>query len=205
MKNEIAKIERVPFAGTEVCVVESNGEKFVPAKMFIEGIGIEWEPIRKLITRDEVLNKTTAIMAVVSNTGPKNTLCIQMKCVALLLAKINPARYKQNKFIHDRLVKYQMECMDALYNYFTNGVAVRFDGVVEKLNALQCAYLELAGDNARLQQISDLFGADMRNYGRKNKNGDKRTQIRRGSIVANKGRIVPINPPTYNIFILGKA
>lgn len=75
----------------------------------------------------------------------------------------------------------------------------------EKLNALQSAYIELAGDNARLQQISDLFGADMKNYGRKNKNGDKRTQIRRGSIVANKGRIVPINPPTYNIFILGKA
>jgi len=75
----------------------------------------------------------------------------------------------------------------------------------EKLNALQSAYIELAGDNARLQQISDLFGADMRNYGRRNKNGDKRTQIRRGSIVANKGRLVPINPPTYNIFILGKA
>lgn len=114
----------VPFAGTEIMVVDDGDRRPVPMKLFVEGIGLEWKHTYEFVAGDEVLKQGIRVTRIPTSGGVQEVTALDMRYIPLFLAKLNPSRYSHKPELQARLVKYQVECADVLYQYFTKGVAV---------------------------------------------------------------------------------
>lgn len=97
---------------------------FLAVKPMCDAMGIAWEPQRKRINRDPVLHKATSIMEVpFGGAKGQETTCILLKRVNYWLATID-ARRITDEIIRDKVVLYQEECADALYEHFAGRSAL---------------------------------------------------------------------------------
>ncbi|HGN1344049.1 TPA: phage antirepressor N-terminal domain-containing protein [Pseudomonas aeruginosa] len=107
----------VPFHGNSLYVVNYNGEPFVPMKPIVEGMGLSWEPqLRKLNQR---FTKGMIKMVIPSIGGAQETVCLAMHKLTGWLFSIMPNKVKPE--IRDKVIQYQEECDDVLYEYWTTG------------------------------------------------------------------------------------
>lgn len=123
MSEAIEKFVSVPFMGTEIQAT-SDEKHYVALKPLVEGIGLDWRSIRKLVKRS-ALNSTVVMMTTVAEDGKnREMVCLPLDRLNGLLFLITPNDYNHNPALKERLVNYQKMCYDALYQYFNNGVAV---------------------------------------------------------------------------------
>ena len=110
-------LQTVFFDRDELQVVKNDGTFLVPLKPICKALKLDWEPQRKLIARDAVLDSTTSIMEVVGADGKqREMLCLPMKYLNGWLFKINPSRYEGEAC--EKIIKYQKECYDVLFSHF---------------------------------------------------------------------------------------
>lgn len=115
----------VSFHDREIITIRKDGVEYVALKSIAEGMGLDWESQYKLTQRDLILKSTISIMEIVAQDGKKREMvCLPLKFLNGWLFKINAARYK-NKIQQERIIQYQLECYDALYNYWHKGSAYR--------------------------------------------------------------------------------
>lgn len=112
----------VLFHGDTIFVVDHQGEPFAPVRPIVENIGLSWSRQRKKMT-DNQSRWAVAFLATPSASGLQKTLCIPVRKLAGFLATINPARVKEE--LRPKIVRYQNECDDALWNYWNTGHAKR--------------------------------------------------------------------------------
>ncbi|HAK6118008.1 TPA: hypothetical protein H2R31_003059 [Salmonella enterica] len=145
----------VPFYGNSLYVVNHNGEPYVPMKPIVEGMGLTWEPqLRKLNQR---FSKGMIKMVIPSAGGAQEMVCLALRKLAGWLQTISPNKVKPE--IRDRVIQYQNECDDVLYDYWTKGVAVnpRSLSVMEELN-------QACADMKRDKGIASLFGTGLNEW-----------------------------------------
>ncbi|PAV10901.1 hypothetical protein CBG25_01015 [Arsenophonus sp. ENCA] len=145
------------FYGTELYVVEHNGEPHVPMKPIVEGMGMTWQSqLEKLKQRFK--STVTEIVIVASDGKERKMACLPLRKLAGWLRTIYPNKVKPE--IRDKVIQYQEECDDALYDYWTKGIAVNprtqkaERSIMQELNTA-CA--ELKTDKA----IASLFGTGL--------------------------------------------
>lgn len=114
----------VPFDGTQIMVIDDGDKRPVVMKPFVEGIGLDWVHARAFLNNDAVLKRGARYTPSPTTGGVQNMMTLDMKYIPLFLAKLNPSRYSHKPELQARLVKYQVECADVLYQYFTQGFAV---------------------------------------------------------------------------------
>ena len=131
-----AKQVLVPFAGTQIMVKEEGDERLVVMKPFVEGIGLDWRHVRSFIVEDEVLKQGVRVTRTPTPSGVQEMTTLDMKYVSLFLAKLNPKRYKLKPEVRARLIKYQVECADVLYKYFSKGCVFTLQGFKNWLGSL---------------------------------------------------------------------
>lgn len=139
----------VPFYDNELYVVEHNNEPYVPMKPIVEGMGLSWEPqLRKLNQR---FSKGMIKMVIPSLGGAQETVCLQLRKLSAWMLTIYPNKVKPE--IRDNVVRFQDECDDVLYQYWTEGQVVnpRKLSVMEQLN-------EACADFKRDEAIASKFG-----------------------------------------------
>ncbi|HFS6893635.1 phage antirepressor N-terminal domain-containing protein [Morganella sp. HSTU-ASny43] len=108
----------VPFHGDSLYVVNYNGQPYVPMKPIVEGMGMDWaSQFTKLKQR---FKSTIAEITMVAEDGKsRNMLCIALRKLSGWLHTISPNKVKPE--IRDKVTRYQEECDDVLYEYWTTG------------------------------------------------------------------------------------
>lgn len=110
----------VPFYGNSLYVVNHNGEPYTPMKPIVKGMGMDWKSqYAKLKQR---FAKAMVEITIPTAGGFQRMACLPLRKLAGWLQTISPNKVKPE--IREKVIQYQNECDDVLYEYWTKGVAV---------------------------------------------------------------------------------
>lgn len=111
----------VPFYNAELYIIEHNGQPYTPMKPIVEGMGLDWKSqFAKLKNR---FNSTVVEITMVANDGKlREMTCLLLRKLPAWLYSIMPGKVKPE--LRDTVIKYQEECDDVLWDYWTKGKAV---------------------------------------------------------------------------------
>ncbi|EMO1370723.1 phage antirepressor N-terminal domain-containing protein [Proteus mirabilis] len=127
----------VPFHGNNLYVVNFNGEPYVPMKPIVEGMGLTWQSQFEKI-KQRFKSTITEIVIVAADGKERNMICLALRKLAGWLHTISPNKVKPE--IRDKVIKYQEECDDVLYEYWTTGeVKKKHKSTVQERNPLKNA------------------------------------------------------------------
>ncbi|WP_448175957.1 phage antirepressor N-terminal domain-containing protein [Morganella morganii] len=108
----------VPFHGDNLYVVNYNGQPYVPMKPIVEGMGLAWgAQFAKL--KQRFSSSVSEIEMVAEDGKLRNMVCIALRKLSGWLHTISPNKVKPE--IRDKVIRYQEECDDVLYEYWTTG------------------------------------------------------------------------------------
>ncbi|HHT7467589.1 TPA: phage antirepressor N-terminal domain-containing protein [Raoultella ornithinolytica] len=107
----------VPFYGNSLFVVEHNGEAYTPMKPIVEGMGLDWKSQHKKISQR--FYKGMVEITIPSVGGIQSMICLALRKLAAWLNSISPNKVRPE--IRDNVIRYQEECDDVLYDYWTKG------------------------------------------------------------------------------------
>ncbi|WP_240531592.1 phage antirepressor N-terminal domain-containing protein [Proteus alimentorum] len=131
------QIIQATFHGNNLYVVNFNGEPYVPMRPIVEGMGLAWgAQFAKLKQR---FNSSVSEIEMVAEDGKlRNMVCIALRKLSGWLHTISPNKVKPE--IRDKVIKYQEECDDVLYEYWTTGeVKKKHKSTVQERNPLKNA------------------------------------------------------------------
>ncbi|ASG56793.1 MAG TPA: hypothetical protein DCM34_11000 [Salmonella bongori] len=107
----------VPFYGSELYVVNHNDEPYTPMKPIVEGMGMDWKSqFIKLKQRF----KTCVVDITIQLPGDnqrRSVICLALRKLSAWLNTISPNKVRPE--ICERVIRYQEECDDVLYEYWT--------------------------------------------------------------------------------------
>lgn len=112
----------VPFHGAELYVVEHNGQPYTPMKPIVEGVGVSWQGQHEKLTANHERWGIKEIL-IPSKGGLQAMLSLPLRKLAGWLMTLSPNKIK-NPDVRTRVIQYQNECDDALWQYWSEGVAV---------------------------------------------------------------------------------
>ena len=112
----------VNFHGTELYLVNHDGQPWVAMKPMVEAMGLAWQSQhRKMQDR---FKSTITEMVTVANDGKQRSMtCLLLRKLPGWLNTIMPGKIK-DPTIRAKIIQYQNECDDALWDYWNNGIAV---------------------------------------------------------------------------------
>ncbi|CAK1951332.1 Antirepressor protein ant N-terminal domain-containing protein [Vibrio crassostreae] len=111
MNNQI----RVPFHGSNLFLIQHNGEPYTPMRPVVEGMGLAWQTQhRKLTTNTERWGVT--MMVIPSLDRHNEVTCIPLRKLFGWLQTLQPNRIREE--IRDKVIQYQNECDDVLWRYW---------------------------------------------------------------------------------------
>lgn len=110
------------FHGDKLYIVEHKGEPYVVMRHVVEGMGLAWAAQhRRLMARFStcVIEMDTQIPG---DDQRRSVSCLSLRKLPGWLMTINANKVRPA--IRDKVLQYQQECDDALYDYWTKGVAI---------------------------------------------------------------------------------
>ncbi|MBY8074049.1 phage antirepressor N-terminal domain-containing protein [Vibrio fluvialis] len=106
----------VPFHGSNLTIVDHNGEPYTPMKSIVEGMGMDWSTqARKLRSTPERWG--VVMMTIPSIDAHNSVTCIPLRKLFGWLQTLQPNRIRED--IRDKVIQYQYECDDVLWKYWT--------------------------------------------------------------------------------------
>ncbi len=129
----------IEFYGDEIVAVQTvDGDVVVPVRPICELIGVAWPPQYNRIKRDLILSEEATVVTVTittagaTQTQSREMVALPLKYLNGWLFGMNASRVKPE--IKERLLRYQRECYDVLYEaFFENKVTARPDPLVDEL------------------------------------------------------------------------
>lgn len=121
--NSVAIADRtinVPFHGSNLFMVSFNNEPYVPMKPVVEGMGMVWAA--QFVKLKQRFAKGVSEIEIPSAGGKQAMTCLAFRKFAAWLSSINPNKVKSE--IRDKVIQYQEECDDVLYEYWTKGQVI---------------------------------------------------------------------------------
>ncbi|HBP5393076.1 TPA: phage antirepressor N-terminal domain-containing protein [Pseudomonas aeruginosa] len=114
----------VPFYEDTLVLVRQANEPYVAMKPVVENMGLAWQA-----QHVKLAEKFGSVITIIVTTGADgkryDMTCLPLKKLPAWLYSINPSKVKPE--LREKIVRYQNECDDALWNYWTKGCAVRGD------------------------------------------------------------------------------
>ncbi|EES1514663.1 phage antirepressor N-terminal domain-containing protein [Escherichia coli] len=107
----------VPFHGTNLFLVGINNEPYVPMKPVVEGMGMVWAA--QFVKLKQRIVKGISEIEIPSAGGKQLMTCLAFRKFAAWLSSIQPNKVRPE--IRDKVIQYQEECDDVLYEYWTKG------------------------------------------------------------------------------------
>lgn len=115
-KKEVTTTLVAKVNGKEIVVIE-NGDKMVPIKPICEALGIDFSGQLQKLKEDPILGSTMELNPTVGADGKdREMVTIPFKFVFGWLFRIDSRNVKPEA--RDAVLRYQVECYDALYNHF---------------------------------------------------------------------------------------
>ena len=108
----VAKVNNV-----EIVVIE-NGTKMVPIKPICQALNIDEDAQRRRLKDDPILSSVTVLSTATGSDGKQyEMVTIPYKFIFGWLFRIDSRNVKPEA--REAVLRYQVECYDALYNHFT--------------------------------------------------------------------------------------
>ncbi len=118
--------EVVPFYGDQLIAIKDNdGEIWAVMNDILRNIGFADQKVndqRRSLVNDIVISKWVKIFTLPYQGTFRETNCINRRAIPLALAKISitPTMRRDQPELVSKLIRYQEECADVLYNHFMN-------------------------------------------------------------------------------------
>ena len=110
----------VPFHGNTLYLIDQNGEPYTPMKPIVEGMGLDWaSQFTKLKSNPQRWGIVNITIQVPGDTQDRETVLIPLRKTAAWLMTISPNKVKPE--IREKILQYQNECDDVLWNYWSKG------------------------------------------------------------------------------------
>lgn len=111
----------VPFHGAELYVVEHNGQPYTPMKAIVEGMGLDWRSQAAKFRGNK--DRWGVVMITTPTKGDEQgSTCLPLRKLPGWLMTLHPSRLTPE--VRARVIQYQNECDDVLWQYWSEGVAV---------------------------------------------------------------------------------
>jgi len=112
----------VPFYEDIVVLVGHDNQPFVAMRSVVESMGLAWQvQHRKLV--EKYASTVTEMVTVAEDGKPREMVCLPLRKLPAWLYSISPNKVKPE--LRDKIIRYQEECDDALWDYWTKGSASR--------------------------------------------------------------------------------
>jgi len=119
----MSAITTVPFHQNNLLLIEHNGEPFTAMRPIVEGMGLNWTRQYRKIKDNSKRWGTVALKATVGKDGKNRELiCMPVRKLPAFMASIHPSKVKPE--LRKTIEMYQDECDDALWAYWSEGVAI---------------------------------------------------------------------------------
>lgn len=119
MNNQIIPVS---FHGDTLALVDHDGEPFVAMKPVVENVGLDWKGQYDKIA--ERFGSTMGIIPTVAEDGrQREMVCLPLRKFPAWLYSISPSKVKPE--LREKIVRYQEECDDVLWKYWTEGYVER--------------------------------------------------------------------------------
>ncbi|MFJ7315626.1 phage antirepressor N-terminal domain-containing protein [Pseudomonas sp. NPDC098747] len=112
----------VPFYEDTVVLIGKNNDPFVAMKPVVENLGLAWQSQHVKLTEKFGTN-ITEIVTVAEDGKTRGMVCLPLRKLPAWLYSISPNKVKPE--LHDKIVRYQEECDDALWDYWTKKSVTR--------------------------------------------------------------------------------
>lgn len=107
---------KVSFHGSNLFVVDHNGEPYTPMKSVVEGMGMDWSYQSRKLKSDT--NRWGVAVIAIPSLDPYNAVtCIPLRKLFGWLQTLQPNRVRED--IRDKVIQYQNECDDVLWKHWT--------------------------------------------------------------------------------------
>ena len=119
MANEVKTIG-VPFHGSDLMLVDVDGEPYTPMKPIVEGMGLSWTGQNDRLNRDRERFRIRVIrMQIPGDDQMRDILCMPLRKLPGWLMTVQVSRLKPE--IREKASAFQNECDDVLWNYWSKG------------------------------------------------------------------------------------
>lgn len=112
----------VPFYQDTLVLVDHGGLPFVAMKPIVENMGLFWTGQHAKLTE-----KFASVIQIICTTGADGKqyemVCLPLRKIPAFLYSVNPSKVKPE--LREKIVRYQSECDDALWDYWSQGSATR--------------------------------------------------------------------------------
>lgn len=111
----------VPFHNAELFLIEHEGQPYTPMKPIVDGMGLTWQSQHRKLTENQ--GRWGIIKMMIPTRGDiQEAICLPLRKLLAWLTTISPNKVKPE--LRDTVIKYQEECDDVLWDYWTKGKAV---------------------------------------------------------------------------------
>ena len=119
----MCELSPVTFHGDTIFCVEKDGQPYTPMKTIVENMGLDWSGQAAKFRSNKGRWSVEMISTVAEDGKQRELLCLPIRKLPGFLASINPKKVKAE--ISEKVIIYQNECDDALWDYWTKGRAER--------------------------------------------------------------------------------
>ncbi|ANB54850.1 hypothetical protein WM43_20420 [Aeromonas veronii] len=113
----------VPFHGSNLYLVDHQGDPYVPMKPVVEGMGLDWKTQHRKMTakfNSCMVEMTTQLPG---DTQNRAVTCLPLRKLPAWLYSVQPGKVSPE--IREKVAAYQEECDEVLWQYWTTGKADR--------------------------------------------------------------------------------
>jgi hypothetical protein len=127
----------VPFHEDVLVIASHDGEPHVVMKTLVENMGLTWQPQHAKLT-DKFASTITMIVTVGEDGKQREMVGLPLRKLPGWLYSINPSKVAPE--LRDKIVRYQEECDEVLWKYWTTGFVGRpggtptFDQIIKAHN-----------------------------------------------------------------------
>ena len=118
MSNELIPVS---FHGDDLALIDHDGEPFVAMKPVVEGMGLDWKSQHRRLT-GERFGAAMVEMTIPTKGGPQRMACLPLRKLTGWMVTVNANKVKPE--LKEKIIAYQNECDDALWEYWSQGFAV---------------------------------------------------------------------------------
>lgn len=119
MQNQLISVQ---FYDDTVVLVNRDNEALIAMKPIVTNMGLDWKSQHTKLTE-----KFGSVMVEITTTGGDGKQykmsCLPLRKLPAWLYSISPNKVKPE--LRDKIIRYQEECDDALYDYWSKGNAIR--------------------------------------------------------------------------------
>lgn len=126
----------VSFHGTELFIVEHEGQPYIPMRSVVQGMGLDWAAQYTKLKQRFSTCVVEITMQIIGDDQSRAHTCLMLRKLPAWLYSIMPGKVKPE--LRETVIMYQKECDDVLWDYWMKGKAInkRFTISPEQQHAL---------------------------------------------------------------------